>query len=378
MTTESKTRMQTIVVVDDEPSVAEGVAVGLAREGRRIIVCRDIECARLVIENEKVDAIVADIQFRGEFSFDGLDFVDTLKKLAPDVDIYLMTGAGFGGLEKEALKRGAAGFFQKPFSVNDLDDVLPSPPEGSREEEKVSVPELDEIIEESLIHARFQPIVHLATREHVGLEALARPVTDSLFRNPELLFRYASRSERTIELECHCLRNSIRVASSLHAKKRLFLNVHPASLEKSAIIRAIEQGLAETNLEPSRLVLEITEHGSITSPRSLDQIRSLKALGMEFAIDDIGTAFSHLPYIEQIEPSWMKISQYFGTGFERDETKGKIVRNIASLASSFEANFILEGIETEETAEAASELGIEYGQGYLFARPAEIDTFEYV
>lgn len=367
--------MQTILVVDDEASVAEGVAIGLAREGRRLIVCHDVECAALVIEHEDVSAIVADIQFRGEFSFDGLDFVETLREKAPGLSVFVMTGAGFEGLEREAMRRGAAGFFRKPFSVLELDGVLPPPASGSSGEEHISVPELDEIIEGSLIRTKFQPIVRLATRRHIGLEALARPVTESLFRNPEILFRYATRTSRTVELENHCLRNSMRVAAQFLGDKLLFLNVHPSSLERASIVKAIEHGLEETGLDPVRIVLEITEQGSLESSNSLAQIAALKAMGIEFALDDIGSAFSHLPFIDDIEPSWMKISQVFGTDFERNATKDKIVRNIASLASSFDASFILEGIESEETARAAEDLGIEYGQGYLFAKPAEIETF---
>ena len=369
---------QTILVVDDDPIVGEGVAMGIARAGRRVVVCRDIACAHLIIENEIVDAIVADIQYRGDFAFEGLDLVEGLGRERPEMPVFLMTGAGHDGLENEALRRGAAGFFRKPFSVEDLDLILPAPGDESAAETKISVPELDELLDQNLIRTRFQPIVALPSRQHIGLEALARPVTESLFSNPELLFRYAARTERTGELEHHCLSLAIHTAANLHPDKILFLNVHPKSLETPTIIRTVETAAGEANIDLSRIVLEITEHGSIRSRKSLDQIGALRQLGIRFALDDIGMAFSHLPYMDEIAPEWMKISQYFGTGFESDPTKEKIVRSIASLASSFDARFILEGIETEETARAAEALGIMYGQGFLFARPSEIETFQYV
>ncbi len=369
---------QTVLVVDDDPIVGEGVAMGIARAGRRVIVCRDIACAHLVLENHDVDAIVADIQFRGEFSFDGLDLVGTLKNDRPEIPIFLMTGAAHDGLEREALRRGAAGFFRKPFSVGDLDDSLPAPSDESTGEQQINVPELEQLIEQDLIRMRFQPIVELPSRHHVGLEALARPTTESMFASPELLFRYAATTERTIDLEQHCIAEAIRTAANLHPKKILFLNVHPSSLESPAIVRTIERAAQRVEMDLSRITLEITEQGALHSRKSLDQIRALKGLGLQFALDDIGTAFSHLPYIDEIDPAWMKISQFFGTGFESDNTKSRIVKSIASLASSFNARFILEGIETEETAKAAEDLGIGYGQGYLFARPSEIETFHYV
>jgi EAL domain-containing protein (putative c-di-GMP-specific phosphodiesterase class I) len=69
------------------------------------------------------------------------------------------------------------------------------------------------------------------------------------------------------------------------------------------------------------------------------------------------------------------VSQEFGTGFERDSTKLKIVINLQSLASDFGCDLILEGIEDASTADAAARMGIKYGQGFLFGRPADPASF---
>lgn len=133
---------------------------------------------------------------------------------------------------------------------------------------------------------------------------------------------------------------------------------------------------SEIGTAPSRIVLEITEQGSLTEERkALATIRQLKEMGIRFAFDDVGIAYSHLAYVDRIRPSFLKVSQHFGTGFESDDTKTKIVRNLLSLARDFESELILEGVETERTAAAATELGIKYAQGYFFARPAVASTF---
>ena len=125
-----------------------------------------------------------------------------------------------------------------------------------------------------------------------------------------------------------------------------------------------------------RVVLEITEQGSLTDEHSaLHTIERLKAAGVRFAFDDIGVAYSHLPFIGKVRPSFLKISQHFGTSFESDSTKTKIVHNLVALAKDFECDLILEGVESETTANAAQELGIKYGQGFWFARPAEATAF---
>jgi EAL domain-containing protein (putative c-di-GMP-specific phosphodiesterase class I) len=125
-----------------------------------------------------------------------------------------------------------------------------------------------------------------------------------------------------------------------------------------------------------RVVLEITEQGSLAKTFSLMQpVEELRQLGIRFAFDDVGVAYSHLPLIADIRPSFLKISQHFGTGFETDPTRMKIVMNLLSLARDFNCQLILEGIEDQSTADAAAELGIPLGQGFLFGRPADATAF---
>ena len=103
-------------------------------------------------------------------------------------------------------------------------------------------------------------------------------------------------------------------------------------------------------------------------------LQDLRTLGVRFAIDDFGSAYSHLALIEKIEPAFLKVSQDFGTDFEKIEAREKIVRNVQSLARDFGARVILEGIESGATAAAARERGLAFGQGYHFGRPADLQT----
>jgi EAL domain-containing protein (putative c-di-GMP-specific phosphodiesterase class I)/ActR/RegA family two-component response regulator len=369
--------VQTILIVDDDPMVSEAVAGGLAQDGRRIIICRDIESARVVVETEEITAVINDIRFHGDFSFEGLDFLDFLRIEKPTVPMILMTGAATDGLEREALRRGAHGFLRKPFAIEELEVLLRETTRGLDSlQSVVRVPDLDEILADDLLSVQFQPIVSLPDHQPVGFEALARIRTDSLFRNPELLFRYASRASRTIELEKVCLAGAILASADLISQGQLFLNVHPNSLENPDLVEHLVTAAGESNVPMDRIVLEITEQGAIRSRAGLLQVRALKELGVHFALDDIGVAFSHLPYIDEIRPAWMKISQLFGTDFEKEPTKVKIVKNLANLAESFNSSLILEGIETAETAAEAAAIGIGFGQGYHFARPASADTFK--
>jgi len=100
----------------------------------------------------------------------------------------------------------------------------------------------------------------------------------------------------------------------------------------------------------------------------------LRAHGVQFALDDVGSSYAHLDQIARIRPSYLKISQEFGTNFEKNPSRKKIIRNIQSLAHDFECEIIVEGIETEETSQAATDLGARYAQGYLYGRPNEASS----
>jgi EAL domain-containing protein (putative c-di-GMP-specific phosphodiesterase class I) len=174
-----------------------------------------------------------------------------------------------------------------------------------------------------------------------------------------------------------CIARALRAGAQLAQSTPLFFNVHPAMfLAGRRLFDTVTSEAKAADVSLNRIVLEITEQGTLSGDRKvLDYITQLKDVGVRFAFDDVGVAYSHLPFVDTVRPSFLKISQQFGTGFETDSTRMKIVKNILSLASDFSSELILEGIETAETAAAAVELGIKYGQGYYFARPALASTF---
>jgi EAL domain-containing protein (putative c-di-GMP-specific phosphodiesterase class I) len=292
-----------------------------------------------------------------------------------------MTGDAPDALQLEASERGAVGFLKKPFEVAELDamlDLMAPARIGSPEwPEIIRVPTLDVILKGSTLSAVFQPIVRLSNGEQLGYEALTRNDSASALRNPEALFRYAARKNRIVDLEVVCLRNSLRAAAELPQASPVFINIHPSVFASGHKLHdAVVSNAERSGIELRRVVLEITEQGSLGDEHNVvEAIRNLKALGVRFAFDDIGVAFSHLPFIDQVRPAFLKISQHFGTGFELDATKGKIVRNALALANDFDSELIVEGIETAATAAAASALGIKYGQGFHFAQPAPAATF---
>ena len=371
-----------LLILDDDIHIGEAMTMALERDSRTIFLCRDVETAQLVVERTPLTHIVTDVKLTGPFGFEGLDFIDHVKRHAPAATIILMTGSPSPELEIEARSRGAVAFLTKPFDLIELESLLGVPERSSREEDRqpqvVRIPTIGEIVASPDLFSHFQPIVRLddPTAAPFGFESLARFRSGCFLDRPDLLFEYASRKNQVTDLEIACTERAIQQGRGLDPNAMRFLNLHPAAFDHprrlvDAILR-VARGFIPCN----RLVLEITEQRAL-GPREivLEAVHALQAEGVQFAFDDVGMAYSHLRMIEDIRPAFLKISQHFGTNFETDETKQKIVRNLLSLARDFDSQLILEGIESAETADRARDLGIPLGQGYFFAYPADAKSF---
>lgn len=374
---------QLVLLMDDDAAITEGLALALEREDRTIITCSDVEAAEIVVERMHPSHIIADIRLSGQFAFEGLDFIHHAKRHAPESRIILISGEAGEALQLEASQRGAVAFLQKPFEVAELDSMLDlmACSEVSAAGDYgplIRMPLLDEILQSDDLNPFFQPIVRLDGGNSIfGYEALARFRTNSLLRNPDVLFLYAERKKRVPDLEFACMKRALLAAAALDPHSLIFLNVHPVSFESGKTLRDVLATEAEAGgISLDRIVLEITEQGSLHASKAvLDSIAEIRDVGVRFAFDDIGVAYSHLPVIGAIRPSFLKISQHFGTGFETDSTKLKIVMNLQALAKDFDCEMILEGIEQKSTADYAAALGIPLGQGFFFRRPDDASAF---
>jgi EAL domain-containing protein (putative c-di-GMP-specific phosphodiesterase class I)/ActR/RegA family two-component response regulator len=378
MTSSHIPESQLVLLLDDDVMVTEALAAGLERHGRTVVTCNDLESAQLMVDRLRPSHVVTDVRLSGAFGFEGLEFVRYVAERSPESRVLVMTGDAPEALQLEASQRGAVAFLQKPFDVSELDATLDlltcsALAPSAAETRVIRMPLLDEILGSESLQIAFQPIVQLDQSWTVaGFEAQAQYRDHPLLRNPEVLFQYATRKGRVDDLELTCIAKAVRAAALLPNLDLLFLNVHPAVLSEKPAFPALLLAEGQRHCIPGdRIVVEITEQGPLTAGRILfESVEALRRVGVRFAFDDVGVAYSHLPLIDRIRPSFLKISQHFGTAFERDTTKLKIVMNLQSLARDFQCDLIVEGIEDLATAEMALRLGIKYGQGLLFGRHA--------
>ncbi len=236
---------------------------------------------------------------------------------------------------------------------------------------------LQDVILGDLITSVFQPIVDIQKGGMHGLEALSRGPRDSQQHSPVNLFEAASATELTFELDRHCRRKALRTARDLPAPYRLFVNVVPASMydpdfQGAALIKLLE-GLG---LSPDRIVLEVSEQYAIQNyTLFVEALQNFTQMGFSIAVDDIGAGYSGLEKIAHLNPRYLKFDMQLVRDIDQSNVKREMARALKTFAGKMDSKIIAEGIERDGERQACVDLGIDFGQGYLLARPGPLETF---
>jgi len=154
------------------------------------------------------------------------------------------------------------------------------------------------------------------------------------------------------------------------------VNLAPTQLLQPHIVDEVAEILRETGLEPSRLVLEVTESALTDLEAAKQALLGLRDLGVLLALDDFGTGYSGLSYLAQLPFDIIKIDRSFVVSMEDDDRVEALLDGILGLCRSLGLWSIAEGIETGPQLERLRRLGCLYGQGYHFARPMAAAAFE--
>lgn len=230
--------------------------------------------------------------------------------------------------------------------------------------------QLRKILDEKDIRTMFQPIIRMNDRHPIGYEALTRGPKGTFFENPLNLFAVADEADMSFDLDALCLAQSVKRAESFIKDRLLFLNAD-AGVLNSEYLRNLEF-IKGTSILPSQICIEITERTCISNFSLLSKnLNTLKPIGVMFVIDDLGEGYASLKAIIELHPEFIKIDMSLIRNINADLIKQSLVQLICDLAKKINSRLIAEGIETEEEYQTLLALGLEYGQGYLFAKPTE-------
>ena len=224
----------------------------------------------------------------------------------------------------------------------------------------------------------YQPQIDLADGRIVGAEALLRWKAESGEPiPPDRFIAIAEYSGLIVDIGQWVLRNAchrqIALTQAGFGGFRMAVNVSLAQFRHPRFLETLRTAIADTGIDPALLELEITESMAMLEPDHVTGvIRDVKSLGVGVAVDDFGTGFSSLSYLQQLDVDRLKIDRGFIHGMRTaDRAGGSIAQTVIQLGHNLGLKVIAEGVETQAQADALRAMGCHEAQGFLFARPME-------
>jgi diguanylate cyclase (GGDEF)-like protein/PAS domain S-box-containing protein len=240
--------------------------------------------------------------------------------------------------------------------------------------------DLQRAIATDQLELHYQPLVRLADGSVSGVEALLRwhhPERGVV--SPVEFIPIAEETGLIIPIGRWVLREGCRHARRLVAPGDgppvcMSINLSLKQIQHSDIVADVRDALVESGLAPERLILEITESVLMDdTDLAVMRLRDLKALGVGLALDDFGTGYSSLSYLSRFPVDILKMDRSFLSEGSSPDARG-LATAVVGLGATLGLEVVAEGIELIEQWHALRDLGCEFGQGFLFARPMDAEA----
>jgi len=234
--------------------------------------------------------------------------------------------------------------------------------------------DLRRAVDNGELFLHYQPIVRVATGEICGVEALVR------WQHPERgvvppgdFIPLAEQQRLIVPIGRWVLREACRQGAEWHRRRpdlRIGVNVSGCQLADSGLVADIESALADSGMAPECLVLELTETVLMQDvDETAARLHEIKALGPEISVDDFGTGYTSLQYLQRFPIDSLKVARTFVDGLDGSDDHATLARAIVDLGLSLGLLVIGEGVERPLQLAALAALGCDFAQGFLIARP---------
>lgn len=243
--------------------------------------------------------------------------------------------------------------------------------------------ELLDAVELQQFQLHYQPIVELATGQIKKAEALIRwnhPLKGMI--SPALFIPIAEANGIIHEIGDWVFKEAVQQAKLFCEKYnsgfQISINKSPVQFRQTgnAALNWLTY-LEQLGLDGLGVVVEITEGLLLdASSTTSDKLLAFRGAGMQVSLDDFGTGYSSLSYIQKFDIDYLKIDRSFVCNLSANSTDMALCEAMVSMAHKLGIKVIAEGIETLEQRDLLLQIGCDYGQGYLFARPMAVDAFE--
>ncbi|GAE25142.1 diguanylate cyclase/phosphodiesterase [Halalkalibacter wakoensis JCM 9140] len=235
-------------------------------------------------------------------------------------------------------------------------------------------------LESFVLH--YQTQVMLSTNEVVGVEALIRWIHPTMgVISPANFIPIAEETGLIIPLGEWVLRTACEQIKQWEEEGmpsiRLSVNLSSVQLRQKNLVEKIKEIIEETRIDPTKLVLEVTESTLVNHMQyTINQLRDLKSLGIQVALDDFGTLYSSLNYLKHFPLDIIKIDRSFVHTLLSDSKDIEIVNTIIRLGKNLKLKVLAEGIETKGQAQLLQQHDCHEGQGFLFSKPVPMSLLK--
>ena len=221
----------------------------------------------------------------------------------------------------------------------------------------------------------YQPIINLESGETEGAEALIRwQDKQGQAISPATFIPIAEELGLISKIGSWVLEEACTQAviwqKACELPLKISVNLSSRQFQNNDLAKLIVNVLAKTGLAPQNLALEITESLLMVDEKQImQQLKSIRELGVHLAIDDFGTGYSSLSYLKKFPINILKIDRSFIKDLNVDQNDAELVKGILSLAKSLQLSVVAEGVEEKGQLDFLAENGCKHIQGYYFSKP---------
>jgi len=380
----------TVYILDDEAQMLE-----FFREVVELTGLKAQGFTRGSVFFEEIEVFEADSVLILDLNMPEMDGIEVMRRLAvmnnPPA-LILVSGHDTGVLNSaeklcEAHKLEVIASLSKPLKLERLRQVLKQFAARDVEarqliagESEICIRpfELEQAINNDELVMHYQPQISVATGMLTGVEALVR------WQHPEYGLIYpnyfigVAEKHSLIGLLTQWVIKAVVNQEKEWQEKGLTLtvsvNISAENITSLALPEQLSQLLKENSLDPTRLILEVTESalmGELVT--SLDILTRLRLKGLQLSIDDFGTGYSSLSQLHRVPFTELKIDQSFVSSLSVDDEAKAIVKTCIILGHSLKMKVVAEGVEDEATLIALRNMGCDLAQGYFISRPVSAD-----
>lgn len=232
---------------------------------------------------------------------------------------------------------------------------------------------LSQAFEKNLFRLHFQGVYHTADRTLSHLEALVRMIDEEKpgqLVMPGLFIPIAEKTGKILELDRWVINEAVTTLARHPKLRALAINLSGRSLADPSLPQYIQDTLAQHAVDPSRLLIEITETSAIGDLHDAGRfIEALHLTGCATCLDDFGTGFSSFAYLKYLKVDTLKIDGLFIRDLPSDHDNQLFVKSIADVARGMGKITVAEFVEDEATLDLLTQFGVDLVQGYFLDRP---------